>query len=204
MLNKKLKRGFTLIELLVVITIIGILATGAVAVYTAQIQKARDSTRINDVKAIQSGVEQVYQDSWEYPHADEFADWSGAVGRTWVKTYVELIPKDAKYGQSCNGWAICWYVYWVDTDDNSIAYWEYELSTTFENTWNVGNKANNTKDHWSDNLRFEIGINVSDATKHNTTTSWSNVTPTSSGCVNAMVIATALTWTSSIVLSDDC
>lgn len=50
---KNTTRGFTLIELLVVITIIGILATGATATYTSQIQKARDTTRINDVKALQ-------------------------------------------------------------------------------------------------------------------------------------------------------
>jgi prepilin-type N-terminal cleavage/methylation domain-containing protein len=48
------KRGFTLIELLVVITIIGILATGATATYTSQIQKARDTSRVNDIKAVQS------------------------------------------------------------------------------------------------------------------------------------------------------
>jgi general secretion pathway protein G len=61
------KKGFTLIELLVVITIIGILATGGVAIYTSQIQKARDTTRIGDIKVIQSGVEQNYQDAGEYP-----------------------------------------------------------------------------------------------------------------------------------------
>jgi len=60
-------KGFTLIELLVVITIIGILATGATATYTSQIQKARDTTRINDIKALQSGIEQVYQDRGEFP-----------------------------------------------------------------------------------------------------------------------------------------
>jgi len=67
------KLGFTLIELLVVITIIGILATGATTIYTAQIQKARDTTRINDVKALQSAIEQVYQDTSEYPHSNTFA-----------------------------------------------------------------------------------------------------------------------------------
>gem|GEM_PF-1267716 len=60
---QRTKLGFTLIELLVVITIIGILATGATSVYTSQIQKARDSTRITDIKAVQSGVEQEYQDA---------------------------------------------------------------------------------------------------------------------------------------------
>jgi type IV pilus assembly protein PilA len=48
------KLGFTLIELLVVITIIGILATGAVSVYTSQIQKARDSTRLTDIGAVRA------------------------------------------------------------------------------------------------------------------------------------------------------
>jgi len=50
---KNIMKGFTLIELLVVITIIGILATGAVSVYTSQIQKSRDSVRLTDVKALQ-------------------------------------------------------------------------------------------------------------------------------------------------------
>ena len=62
-----IKKGFTLIELLVVITIIGILATGATSVYTSQIQKARDTTRVSDVKALQSAIEQYYQDKSYYP-----------------------------------------------------------------------------------------------------------------------------------------
>ena len=80
MLYKTLKSGFTLIELLVVITIIGILATGAVTVYTSQIQKARDTTRIKDIDALKGGVEQVYQDSAVYPGADTF--YIGATGVT--------------------------------------------------------------------------------------------------------------------------
>jgi general secretion pathway protein G len=60
-------KGFTLIELLVVITIIGILAVGGTATYTAQIQKARDSNRLTDLEALRSGIEQFYQDFAEYP-----------------------------------------------------------------------------------------------------------------------------------------
>ena len=64
---KNIIKGFTLIELLVVITIIGILATGATAVYTSQIQKARDSNRVTDIKSLQGAVEQAYADLSEYP-----------------------------------------------------------------------------------------------------------------------------------------
>jgi prepilin-type N-terminal cleavage/methylation domain-containing protein len=74
MLQQKNKKGFTLIELLVVITIIGILATGAVSVFTSQIQKARDTTRINDTKALQGGIEQFYQDTSVYPLG--LSDWT--------------------------------------------------------------------------------------------------------------------------------
>jgi prepilin-type N-terminal cleavage/methylation domain-containing protein len=72
MIIKNIKQGFTLIELLVVITIIGILATGATTVFTSQIQKARDTTRITSMNAIKGAVEQVYQDTSRYPKSTEF------------------------------------------------------------------------------------------------------------------------------------
>jgi len=97
MLRTVRKGAFTLIELLVVITIIGILATGATTVYTSQIQKARDTTRVNDVKALQSGVEQFYQDQSEYPVAGDFNITDGA-----IKSYVPKLPQDPKNTQNCN------------------------------------------------------------------------------------------------------
>ena len=87
--------GFTLIELLVVITIIGILATGGVVTYTSQIQKARDTTRITDVKALQAGIEQFYQDKTQYPDIT-VTSFSG------VTVYVPILPKDPKSAQPCN------------------------------------------------------------------------------------------------------
>jgi prepilin-type N-terminal cleavage/methylation domain-containing protein len=150
----KTKLGFTLIELLVVITIIGILATWAVTIYTAQIQKARDTTRINDIKALQSAIEQVYQDTAEYPHSDAFADNATDVD---VKTYMEKIPSDPKSKQTCFWGSSCDYLYVVAPDANSIAYGVYELSTAFENEWNVKSKAAQS---WNDNLRFEIWLST--------------------------------------------
>lgn len=151
------KKGFTLIELLVVITIIGILATGATTVYTSQIQKARDTTRINDIKALQTAVEQVYQDTGEYPRPSKFDD------RTVVSaaTYLPRLPKDPKNGQTCNNkgkassaLAACVYSYVTGPDANNINYWVYILSTWFESLWKV--EADWTRDAWEHNWRWEV------------------------------------------------
>ncbi len=148
-----LKKWFTLIELLVVITIIGILATGAVAVYTSQIQKARDSTRTTDVKSLQWWVEQYYWDVGEYPTATTFSG---------VTVYVQM-PSDPKTGQAA--WTPFDYLYNVSQDVNTIPNQEYELSTTYEQTANRTEKA--AKDGGNDAVRLEIGINLGN-TAHDT------------------------------------
>ena len=147
------KSGFTLIELLVVITIIGILATWAVSIYTSQIQKARDSTRITSLEAIKASVEQFYQDTSEYPQW--WADWLTWVG-TDVQDYLPKLPRDPKDHQPCNGWSKCGYAYIVADDSNWIVQWAYELSTGFENSWNTDNKS--ATDWWNDPIRLELTV----------------------------------------------
>lgn len=153
MILQSIKKGFTLIELLVVITIIGILATGATTVFTSQIQKARDSTRITDLKAVLSWVEQVYQDTSEYP-----VKWAAF---TWVVAYVPKLPTDPKSGQANANTAFD-YLYNVGTDENGVLFQEYELSTTFEQNGNISSKAVN--DGWADSYRLEIGLDLDDST----------------------------------------
>ena len=152
-----MKKGFTLIELLVVITIIGILATWAVSVYTTQIQKARDSNRISDIQVLRWGIEQHFQDEWQYPIG--FAGWKI------VKTYVPNLVEDPNDGSNCNG-SLCWYAYIVWDDSNNVSNASYELSTAFENESNVRNKAIDDTGSFTgandDNSRMEIivwGIN---------------------------------------------
>lgn len=145
------KSGFTLIELLVVITIIGILATGAVTVYTSQIQKARDTTRIRDIDALKGAAEQVYQDDSEYPRATTFTEQ--------METYMKRLPKDSKHGQNCNGEnAACGYAYVAGPDSNTIDFGAYEFSTTFENEANRESKAED--DGGADPVRLEQGLEI--------------------------------------------
>ncbi len=59
----KTNKGFTLIELLVVIAIIGILATLAVVAYGNSQQKARDTKRVADVRAVVAALASANQDS---------------------------------------------------------------------------------------------------------------------------------------------
>lgn len=152
-----MKKGFTLIELLVVITIIGILATGGISVYTTQIQKARDSGRITDIKTLQWAVEQAYQDNWNYPKAFYFL--TGSILETWVKDYIEDIPGDVKTGQVCSDWTVlCWYMYKVQDDANNIEYWAFEMSTAFENQTNLKKFASNEVDWWGSEVTYEIWI----------------------------------------------
>lgn len=61
--NIKVKRGFTLIELLIVITIIGILATIAIASFSSAQGKARDGRRKGDLDALKKAFELAKSDS---------------------------------------------------------------------------------------------------------------------------------------------
>lgn len=142
-----IQKGFTLIELLVVITIIGILATGAVTTFTSQIQKARDTTRISDIKAVQGAVEQFYQDDGEYPGL-------GTAFDTDVNDYLPRLPSDPKTGIA--GVSAFDYTYNASQDTNNIPFQEYEVSTTFEQSGNLSKKAVDTADSGSDNFRLEI------------------------------------------------
>jgi len=145
--------GFTLIELLVVITIIGILATGAVSVYTSQIQKARDSTRISDLHTLKWGIEQYYQDTSVYPSWSD--DWLTAAADVDMQDFLPNLAEDPKHDQTCNG-SRCWYVYTVWPDLVWIIDWSYEVSTAFENEGNRQSKAASASDNWEDDNRLEV------------------------------------------------
>ena len=146
----KVVKGFTLIELLVVITIIGILATWAVQVFTTQIQNARDATRISDITALRWGLEQVYQAAGAYP--EKWANFW-----TEMSIYVPRMPSDPKSTEASSN-SIFDYLYNVSADSNNVSRQEYEVSTHFESQGNIESRAET--DGWDDDFRLEFGINI--------------------------------------------
>lgn len=64
---KKNNRGFTIVELLIVIVVIGILAALVIVTYNGIQQKARDTERKTDIKALQGHLEAYWADNAKYP-----------------------------------------------------------------------------------------------------------------------------------------
>ena len=64
---KKNNRGFTIVELLIVIVVIGILAALVIVTYNGIQQKARDTERKTDIKAVQGHLEAYWADNAKYP-----------------------------------------------------------------------------------------------------------------------------------------
>jgi prepilin-type N-terminal cleavage/methylation domain-containing protein len=64
---KKNNRGFTIVELLIVIVVIGILAALVIVTYNGIQQKARDTERKTDIKALQGHLEAYWANNAKYP-----------------------------------------------------------------------------------------------------------------------------------------
>ena len=112
-------------------------------IYTWQINKARDSIRISDLKMLSSVVEQYYQDMWEYP--------TNIIWNKDIEQYLWKMPTDPSWNIEIN-WCKFWYIYEV-WDDNWIENQIYRFSACVEDT----NKALNDK--WDDNNRYELWYN---------------------------------------------
>lgn len=78
-LQKIKQQGFTIVELLIVIVVIGILAALVITTFTGIQQKARDTERTTDIKALHGQVEAFFAQKGYYP---SLTDINGAGWRT--------------------------------------------------------------------------------------------------------------------------
>jgi general secretion pathway protein G len=87
-LNRK-QSGFTIVELLIVIIVIGILATLVLVTFTGVQQKARNTQRQTDIKAVASHLETFNANNSMYP---TFANMNDA---TWVAANLKGLDKES-------------------------------------------------------------------------------------------------------------
>jgi prepilin-type N-terminal cleavage/methylation domain-containing protein len=83
-MGKHRAKGFTIVELLIVIVVIAILAAIVIVAYNGIQERARNSTRINDINAAQRLVEAYNAQNGEYPKTttNPKANWRAADVRT--------------------------------------------------------------------------------------------------------------------------
>lgn len=122
-----MSKAFTLIELLIVIAIIGILSAIILPNYMASREKARDTTRKNDLVQIQKALELYRMDQADssFPESITFGD----VWETGNTVYMKFVPEDPLHAQDDDrNYA---YVRSVGGDSNSLT---YTLCARLENT----------------------------------------------------------------------
>lgn len=74
------QQGFTIVELLIVIVVIGILAALVITTFTGIQQKARNTERETDIKAVHGQVEAYYAQNGKYPTLANLNDGTPTTG----------------------------------------------------------------------------------------------------------------------------
>ncbi len=114
----------TVIVISVLIVIILALLPLASKIKESQLEKARDSVRIMDLKLIQIWIDQSYNDEWQFPSSLNSETLS----------YLPMIPEDPKKWETIN-WCTFWYTYEVFEKNWLQNNW-YRLSTCLESEVN--------------------------------------------------------------------
>ncbi len=134
------QKGFTIVELLIVIVVIGILAALVITTFTGIQQKARDTERTTDIKALHGQVEAFYAQKGFYPSIADMNDSS------WRSTNMKGLDQEALKDPKGSGYNLVAtptanaYAYAVtnsagsscEADDTTCA--KYTLTSTNEGT----------------------------------------------------------------------
>lgn len=130
------RRGFTIVELLIVIVVIAILAAIVIVTYNGIQAKARNATRINDIKTTQKLIEAYNIQHGEYPKTtnNPHSNWRAADVRTddncyngvsvadWVPGFTGLPQSDQTGAEGAEGVKGC-YLYASNGREYIISAW---------------------------------------------------------------------------------
>src|SRR6267154_1824364 len=97
---KRKQSGFTIVEILIVIIVIGILAALVLVTFTGVQQKARNTERQTDVKAVASHLEVYNAQNGFYPTSGQLTANDGSVA-TWVAANLKGLDKEALRDPKC-------------------------------------------------------------------------------------------------------
>jgi prepilin-type N-terminal cleavage/methylation domain-containing protein len=146
-MTKNKQSGFTIVELLIVIVVIGILAGLVITTFNGIQQKARDTERQTDIKALHSQLEAFWAQKGYYPSLADMNDRTATTG--FVAVNMKGLdpgafkdPKGAAGGALVATAAANSYAYAVqnsggtscESDDTTCA--KYTLTATLEGTIN--------------------------------------------------------------------
>ena len=150
MISLKKNRGFTIIELLIVIVVIGILAALVIVTYNGIQQKARDTERKTDIKALQGHMEAYWADNAKYPTLAEANDASAggfrATNFKGLDASAFADPKNAASQQLCAAAAANCYGYSVTPsgcDNTTTDCTNYTLTADLESGGTFSVQSNN-------------------------------------------------------------
>lgn len=147
----KKARGFTLIELMVAISIVGIMSTIGIVIYSSAQITARDAKRKQDLTAIQTALELYYQTNRHYPCTSDWVN-STSTSEFWINNtpavnptrctggnfdnkYINQLPRDPKNtGSPVVGSGHYGYAYYSNTYGSCVAGRDYVLVANLENT----------------------------------------------------------------------
>lgn len=104
MFKNTLQKGFTLIELLVVIAIIGTLASVVLASLSTARVKARDVSRVAQIKQLKTAMELYHTDHNGYLSA---CGGSYIDTLTALQPYMTTLPSDPTYGETGSDYIYC-------------------------------------------------------------------------------------------------
>jgi len=120
---KQQAKGFTIVELLIVIVVIGILAALVITTFTGIQQRARNTERETDIKAIHGQVEAYYAQNGRYPTMANLNDG------TWRSTNMKGLDQEALRDPKGSSAAL------AATPGGAANVYTYEtVSTTCDNT----------------------------------------------------------------------